>query len=421
MARLELLQSPACTLPYNKKAGIFFFEASHVCEIEDIGFVGCGFICERYLEALFGNTTASKRIMGIQIRVYVPNHGICKGMLIRKVIVSGPPIQLPSSMEKVLASMHPNMINEASLLICKNGVHPAPGTMNEYMGRKLDTTLKPPPLKGFKDQCKKKPLSDMILRLWHDMKVPEGVCSKYARKSLCAANRNHAWIGGFADPTGSLPTGHMFVPGLQKSTLCPEEVFITRSPCNKPVDGRVIPLVTTKPSQMSVAHWEWLNQLSFGGVIFANPKPGMMSIPEQIAKGDLDGDLYLVCWDGEILSHLEATPIRDDIPVEEDTISTAATFEPDPDWFQKAQELMIDARLVQVMGQLIGKLWTLSKAVADENKESDIFMAHPDAISFAEAYNQALEFGKHGGKVSLPAHLHSRLPVNLREYVVAVD
>jgi len=66
----------------------------------------------------------------------------------------------------------------------------------------------------------------------------------------------------------------------------------------------------------------------------------------------LDGDLYLVCWDGEILSNLQLSA---DIPAEEESVpGIGNASQPDADWFQKAQNLMIDARQVQVMGKLIG-------------------------------------------------------------------
>ena len=40
--------------------------------------------------------------------------------------------------------------------------------------------------------------------------------------------------------------------------------------------------------------WEWLHQLQFGLIIF--PRDGR-AIPPMISNGDLDGDLYFVCWD----------------------------------------------------------------------------------------------------------------------------
>mmetsp|Transcript_19622 Transcript_19622/g.40030 ORF Transcript_19622/g.40030 Transcript_19622/m.40030 type:complete len:128 (-) Transcript_19622:1694-2077(-) len=77
-------------------------------------------------------------------------------------------------------------------------------------------------------------------------------------------------------------------------------------------DGRIIHLISSKPRGMSDQNWNWLRSLSFGAVVFGNPEKGHRPLPEIIANGDLDGDIYFVCWDTVILSYIKAEPISDD-------------------------------------------------------------------------------------------------------------
>lgn len=98
--------------------------------------------------------------------------------------------------------------------------------------------------------------------------------------------------------------GHIFLPGLGLERKNHKQLFVTRSPCVRPNDGRLLPLVTSKPNNLSQNLWDWLNGLPFGLIVFANPKPGMKPLPAHVAGGDLDGDLYFCCWHPKIISSL---------------------------------------------------------------------------------------------------------------------
>jgi hypothetical protein len=71
--------------------------------INDTGTVGCGFICERFLEELLGSGAAAKITIGIQVMIHV-TMGLFKGVLVRKFIACGPSIQLNQSLQKILSS-----------------------------------------------------------------------------------------------------------------------------------------------------------------------------------------------------------------------------------------------------------------------------------------------------------------------------
>jgi hypothetical protein len=118
-------------------------------------------------------------------------------------------------------------LKDAAILVCKNGVHPSPGSANEYIGRRLDANRKDPPEKSFKEKIKK-PLSDMVFRLWKTLGVPDNVCKAYKKESLKTSGRNHAWFVGVADPAGgSLPSDHKAFPTLT-SFLLPDHLVSRR-------------------------------------------------------------------------------------------------------------------------------------------------------------------------------------------------
>jgi hypothetical protein len=66
------------------------------------------------------------------------------------------------------------------------------------------------------------------------------------------------------------PTGRMRAAGAE-----PLRIFITRSPCVKPTDGRMLPLVSERPDAMSEQTWEWLVSLPFGAVLFSTAGVGL--------------------------------------------------------------------------------------------------------------------------------------------------
>jgi transcription antitermination factor NusG len=408
-ARLELLHSPACKLNSHptQMHGVFSRPLTDLCEIEDLGHEGSGFICENLLKELLGGRIDGHRAIAVQVRIFAPKIGVFKGMLGRKRIASGAPIQLPSSMKKVGPSSHKDAnMHEAFILI--NRVTPSQNT--RMVARLLDPNEKDPP-----QTWRPTKLSDMILCLWKNLGVPEKVGSKYITESLKRENLKHSFVVGLSDPTSILPAGSIFIPGLHKANLSLQEIFVTRSPCVEPRDGRMLRLVTSKPESMPIDTWEWLHTLHFGSIIFANPKPGTVSLPAQIAAGDLDGDLYFVCWAPELLQHIATEPIDIDLPGEED-VKPEHPY--DPEWFSKTQELMIDAPAMRALQALIGKLYTSAKKVADESEKG---MHDEDSIMYARAYKNALEIGKHGGKVHLPAHLHGNIPPKFHKFLVSED
>lgn len=207
------------------------------------------------------------------------------------------------------------------------------------------------------------------------------------------------------------PSTSVFVTGFSHVSTPNGEIFVTRSPCTKVSDARMLPMVTNKPASMIQCDWKWLNTLPFGAIIFANPNKGNEPLPAQIANGDLDGDRYFLCWNEDILKQVKTDPIVeitfDSHGIIEDGGRKRKGNNSNYDWLKEAQKLMVDSVSIVDIGALTGSLYKLAEKTADA---SNLFMRDPDAIAFADAYNQALEFGKHGGKIHLPLHLYDKLP-----------
>ena len=135
----------------------------------------------------------------------------------------------------------------------------------------------------------------------------------------------------------------------------------------------MLPTVSSKPVEMSDANWRWLQSLHFGTVIFSNPRKGMMFMPERIAKGDLDGDLYFVCWDENVLNHIETEPMENIASDDNCSLSTVPT---NPNWFREAQDLMVDCGLVNTINRLTG---TFSRKAEEIARNSSDMLRHPDS------------------------------------------
>jgi len=234
----------------------------------------------------------------------------------------------------------------------------------------------------------------------------------------------HSFLRGVIDPTGAIPPNSVYITGISHAPDFPEKVFITRAPCIKAGDGRTIKVVRKKPTSMESETFNWLNELSFGAVIFGFPNNGCRGAPEMIARGDLDGDLYFCCWDNQILKFTTAEPIGDvPIPRKVGTddcsgnIPKAIAGVTSEDWFCEVNRFMQEsAKMKDDIGMLMGKFYKLSTKAADEDKVN--FLRNKDAEAFADAYYDTLENGKHGTKIVLPAHLWSKLPAKFQSYLV---
>jgi hypothetical protein len=297
VSRLELFISPAAYSNGGKArlALQFHLDIDQLEIIAEDSNVGCGFIGDKLLERLLGEGSIAATAGAVQVRIVAPALGIFKGMLMRKTGITG--IQLPSSMQKVGRSKSRRLSFDGAYVLF-NAVFPSKTC--DMMGRYLHPKLKNPP-DSFEKELR--PLGLMVEKILLGLGVQEDVISLYADEccSWSEKRRNHAYCVGVADPTDALPEGTVFVTGMDVGSPA-KKVFLTRNPCTEAADGKLLTRITKKPKQMKKEDWQMLCSLRFGIVIFARPPDGTKPLPETIAAGDLDGDLYLVCWDDEIIS-----------------------------------------------------------------------------------------------------------------------
>jgi hypothetical protein len=208
-----------------------------------------------------GGDADARKALAIQVLIITPQLGIFKGMLFRKRITFGPPIQLTRSMRKVGSSKHPDATNNAFMLLTKTGYHP--NKTNHYQDSAWSSAMK--------------------------IATPFLLTKKTRRAT---------------------PLGPASTCVLTKKMRRPTELILT----------------ITGYSRHSV-------------------------------------------------------------------------------WWS-----------IEDVNALIGKLCTLSEKTADESAN---FMSDPDAVAFAEAYNEALDIAKHGCTILLPEHLHEQVPPYLQKYLVS--
>jgi len=244
-----------------------------------------------------------------------------------------------------------------------------------------------------------KKLTRMITNLWSAL----GVNKKAIEQHVSSSSPKHSWMVGLADPTGQIPPGKVFVTGfteiLSSKVINLEKVFVTRSPCVKLEDGRVVSAIQSRPSGMSPKNWEFLKSLPIGGLIFSSL--GDTPLPLSCAQGDLDGDLYLVCWNPAIVNQIcprilsveHAATVDKTIPVKKAPVTY------NKDWFQDVQRHFVDGSSGRQLA-LVGRLYKYMEKLYEERGMDDT-----DGRLLADAYLIALDNPKHGGKINLPTHL----------------
>ncbi|KAL3774211.1 hypothetical protein ACHAW5_008536 [Stephanodiscus triporus] len=309
-SRLKLLVSPSCRPPDGSKSELFCFHEippNHFEVIEDNGHLGCGFIHPAYLKQLLGNSTPAQRVFAIQVRIIGPSSvGVAKGMLFVKEDLEEYTIQLPTSMVKVAKSktmpLHTDVV--LNILQCY------PSISQKCMGRLLDDSKTDPSLTQIKAL---KPLSRDVQRVMLCKGVGEDNIQEYMERLHQHSKSHPLWfqdidevktrikhgnVVGVCDPTGYIPSGHVFLTGMGgMGERAPSEVFLTRYPCTEGKDGIVAKLASWR--DMPEEAFQFLDGLDFGAVVFPL---GDNPLPPTINDGDLDGDLYPCIWDQNLIA-----------------------------------------------------------------------------------------------------------------------
>ena len=364
---------------------------------------GCGFISDELLRKVLNKTARADMgsRLAVQVRVVAPQLGVFKGMLMRKTGIKG--VQLTKSMRKVPPSASKSAGSWA--MVITKRVYPTKSS--NAMAKRFS-----PPHQGqFTPSSRtndEKPLNDMVSMLLEGIGVPRSVVHAYRAKPH---NEHTSCVVGVADPTGELPAGTVFLTGTRLS-----EVFVTRFPCVKVSHGHVLSMPSAKPSSMSASAWDWLHELKFGALIFSGK--GHCPLPGICADGDLDGDLFFVCWNDEVVHHVRthraaATDrlIKKGVIVKPEKgqsgsgISRSTKADGNgAGWMAAAQSHMTDINVLREHMTIGAKHKAWELAVKERG------MAHPEAEECADAFSQAIDHGKHGPDDDKSSAVPSQVP-----------
>ncbi|KAK0710786.1 RNA dependent RNA polymerase-domain-containing protein [Lasiosphaeris hirsuta] len=187
---------------------------------------------------------------------------------------------------------------------------------------------------------------------------------------------------GVMDETGHLKEGEVYVTydtmeGRHEEPPGAMKVIVTRSPALHPGDVQLAYNVVPP-------HGHPLQDLR-NCVVFS--KWGKRDLPSQLSGGDLDGDVFNVIWDPEIVDVVDTFPPADYPPVKPLALDTPITAKDMADFF-------IDF----IKNDHLGVIATRHMILADQRETGTL---DEDCKKLAELHSSAVDFSKSGRPVDL--------------------
>ncbi|OAP64177.1 hypothetical protein AYL99_00149 [Fonsecaea erecta] len=178
---------------------------------------------------------------------------------------------------------------------------------------------------------------------------------------------------GISDETGWLKEGEVFVTFVEKKdgahSCLSGRVAVTRSPALHPGDVQLVQAVA--PPESSPL-WDLRNSIVFS-------QRGTRDLPSMLSGGDLDGDLYNVIYDDELLPKITVTPAAY-LPAVPMDIGRPVTADDMAGFFVDFME-----------NDQLGRIATLHQVFADLDST---FSAN--CLLLAELHSNAVDFSKSG-------------------------
>ncbi|KAG5555121.1 hypothetical protein RHGRI_012600 [Rhododendron griersonianum] len=189
---------------------------------------------------------------------------------------------------------------------------------------------------------------------------------------------------GCLDETKTLEYGQVFVQTSgtgsnesEKYKVNKGKLFVAKSPCLHPGDVRVLEAVDV----LDLHHL--VDCLVF-------PQKGSRPHPNECSGSDLDGDVYIVCWDAELIPPWEMAPM-DYTPAESVELDHEITI-------KEVQEYFVN----YIGNDSTGTISNAHVVYADQEPEK---AASATCIRLAELFSQAVDSAKSGVRVELPKDL----------------
>ncbi|KAD2804274.1 hypothetical protein E3N88_37651 [Mikania micrantha] len=201
---------------------------------------------------------------------------------------------------------------------------------------------------------------------------------------------------GCLDETRTLEYGQVFVQfssagrgplgddysgtGSCKSQIVRGDVVVSRNPCLHPGDVRVLKAVNVPALHHMV-----------DCVVF--PQKGKRPHPYECSGGDLDGDIYFVCWDPDLIPPQQFEPM-DYTPAPCMQVDHDVTVEEVEEYFAN-----------YIVNDNLGKISSAHTVLAD--REPLKAMAEP-CLNLANLFSIAVDFSKTGVPAELPGNLRPK-------------
>ncbi|KAH6798690.1 RNA-dependent RNA polymerase 1 [Perilla frutescens var. frutescens] len=202
---------------------------------------------------------------------------------------------------------------------------------------------------------------------------------------------------GCLDETGTLEYGQVFVQYsstgrrrfYEESTMYEDDtstdcnyiisgkVVVAKNPCLHPGDVRVLRAVDVP------ALHHMVDCLVF-------PRRGMRPHPNECSGSDLDGDIYFVCWDHELIPPKQVSPMAYD-SAPNTQLDHCVTIEEVEEYFTN-----------YIVNDSLGIISNAHTVFAD--KERDMALSSP-CIELAKLFSIAVDFPKTGVPAEIPPHL----------------
>ncbi|KAI0655297.1 RdRP-domain-containing protein [Cubamyces menziesii] len=117
------------------------------------------------------------------------------------------------------------------------------------------------------------------------------------RRKMCLRIPDSCYLFGVVDEAGVLEPDEVYINLPNRSGVLVRDVIVARNPSYHPGDIRKLRAV----DHSSLRHHR-------NCIVFSRTAP--RSVPDTIASGDLDGDMYFVCWEPTLLPPATIEPLK---------------------------------------------------------------------------------------------------------------
>ncbi|XP_060204819.1 RNA-dependent RNA polymerase 2 isoform X1 [Lycium barbarum] len=168
----------------------------------------------------------------------------------------------------------------------------------------------------------------------------------------------------------------------EKTAVVRGKVVVTKNPCLHPGDIRVLDAVY----EVALEEKAWVDCIIF-------PQKGERPHPNECSGGDLDGDLYFISWDENLIPKQTVTPMdytgrRPRIMDHEVTL-------------EEIQRFFVD----YMISDTLGAISTAHLVHADREPDKAL---NPKCLQLATLHSMAVDFAKTGAAAEMPRYLKPR-------------